>query len=64
MMMRMRYLKYTMYNSEKDKKLMQNTFFYGSFFEAADFDGVPINPTKHLPANCFFNNNDDCVSDI
>lgn len=50
------------YNSEKDKKrtdakhIINFFFFFGD-----DFDGTP---QICLPANCFFNNNDDCVSDI
>lgn len=44
-----RYVVYTMYKSEKDKKkrtqkkLMQNTFFSHCFLRLIGFDGLPYN---------------------
>lgn len=60
-----RYLAYT--NEQKregqrkndEDELMQNTFFPLLFVA----DGY-LTVAHYLPANCFFNNNDDCVSAI
>lgn len=72
--MQMGDISYTQYTiARRTKNDEEETDAKHIFFDFAcwgwwDFDGrlskIHTKEAAHLPANCFFNNNDDCVSDI